>query len=41
MERPKGIVFLCGHQTCRACADMIRECPICREPITKRIVMYN
>ncbi|XP_062506167.1 E3 ubiquitin-protein ligase MIB2-like isoform X2 [Corticium candelabrum] len=41
MERPREVAFLCGHRTCRQCSDMIHECPMCRERITKRIVLYD
>ncbi|EFC44201.1 predicted protein [Naegleria gruberi] len=37
MENQREIVFLqCKHFiTCSSCADQLRECPICRQSITK------
>ena len=40
MERPKGVVFQCGHQTCALCST-VDECPFCRAPVTARIVLFS
>ena len=34
-------VFLCGHSTCRMCAQHLQECPFCRKPIEHIIHTYN
>mmetsp|Transcript_37179 Transcript_37179/g.82699 ORF Transcript_37179/g.82699 Transcript_37179/m.82699 type:complete len:355 (-) Transcript_37179:1440-2504(-) len=36
----KQCVYECGHQTCFTCGDQLQACPLCREPITKRIRLY-
>jgi E3 ubiquitin-protein ligase mind-bomb len=41
MDRRKNCVFLCGHGTCQLCADMIVECPICRKPVAKKIILFD
>jgi len=40
LDRLKNLIFLCGHGTCQACGDRIVECPICRKPVEKRILLY-
>ncbi|KAI1301242.1 E3 ubiquitin-protein ligase MIB2 [Halotydeus destructor] len=40
MERIKNVVFLCGHGTCAKCAQTLKTCHMCREPITKKINVY-
>jgi E3 ubiquitin-protein ligase mind-bomb len=40
MDRLKNMIFLCGHGTCQMCGDRMHECPICRKPIEKRILLY-
>lgn len=40
MERPKGVVFQCGHQTCPQCSK-VPECPFCRATVTARIVLFS
>jgi hypothetical protein len=40
LDRIKNLVFLCGHGTCQSCGDRIAECPICRKPVEKRILLY-
>lgn len=38
----KSIVFGCGHfYTCSGCAKQLKQCPICRSPITMRIDKNN
>ncbi|CAF1052903.1 unnamed protein product [Didymodactylos carnosus] len=39
-EREKGIVFTCGHSTCRQCSEQIQTCHICRKPIRTRLPLY-
>ena len=36
-ERPREIVFQCGHQWCSTCAQSISNCPYCRKRIMQRI----
>ena len=40
LDRPKCIVFQCGHQACAACAASIQVCHSCRAPITHRITPF-
>jgi len=41
MENKRDVAFLCGHRTCRVCAQSLRDCPICRRPIEKKITLYD
>jgi E3 ubiquitin-protein ligase mind-bomb len=41
MDRRKNCVFLCGHGTCQLCADKLGECPICRKPLKKKIILFD
>lgn len=41
MDRLKNMVFLCGHGVCQNCGDRVQECPICRKPIEKSIILYT
>ena len=41
MDRLKNMIFLCGHGTCQLCGDRVQECPICRKPVEKRVLLYN
>lgn len=41
MDHKKNCVFLCGHGTCQLCADKITECPICRKPVEKKIILFD
>ncbi|XP_038075224.1 E3 ubiquitin-protein ligase MIB2-like isoform X1 [Patiria miniata] len=41
MERKKDTAFLCGHSTCKKCAKPLKQCPICRKPITKKIALFT
>ena len=41
MDRSRNCVFLCGHGTCQPCADHLTECPICRKPVQKKIILYH
>ncbi|XP_024383266.1 E3 ubiquitin-protein ligase RGLG3 [Physcomitrium patens] len=36
----KDTAFNCGHQTCQYCAQALTNCPICRQPISRRIRLY-
>ena len=40
VERKKNVIFLCGHGTCRSCAEQLKTCPICQKPIEKKISTY-
>ena len=40
LDKIKNMVFLCGHGTCQMCGDQMKECPICRHNIDKRILIY-
>ena len=41
MDRPKALVFNCGHQTCTECSAGHTECPFCRAPITSSITLFQ
>jgi hypothetical protein len=41
MERRKGLVFNCGHQTCAECGEHMATCPFCRVDITARIRLFQ
>ncbi|CAM1319933.1 Uncharacterised protein r2_g2827 [Pycnogonum litorale] len=40
LDRLKNMIFLCGHGACQMCGDRMSECPICRKPVEKRILLY-
>jgi len=40
LDRPKAIVFDCGHTTCAECSLKMRLCHSCRKPIAKKIKFY-
>ncbi len=40
LDRPKNIVFNCGHLVCSACAERLSTCPFCRAEITTRIQTF-
>lgn len=40
MERPRNIIFMCGHGACDTCARALQDCHICRRTITNRITLY-
>lgn len=40
LDKRKNLVFLCGHGTCQLCGDRMHECPICRKPVEKRILLF-
>ena len=40
MDRLKNMIFLCGHGSCQMCGDRMEECPICRKPVERRILLY-
>ncbi|XP_050716901.1 E3 ubiquitin-protein ligase MIB1-like isoform X1 [Eriocheir sinensis] len=40
LDRLKNMIFLCGHGTCQMCGDRMHECPICRKPVEKRILVF-
>ena len=40
LDKPVDCVFDCGHLCCFDCAEMIDNCHICRQPITKRKKVY-
>jgi hypothetical protein len=41
MERPRSLVFSCGHQCCLKCGEPLSACPFCRMPITHKIKMFD
>ena len=41
MDRPKNVMFLCGHGTCDICSPSLNICPICRDPIEKKIPVFQ
>ena len=40
LDRQKNVMFLCGHGTCDICSPSLEMCPICRDPIEKKIPMF-
>ncbi|KAF6021316.1 hypothetical protein EB796_020380 [Bugula neritina] len=40
LDRKKNAAFLCGHSACSECAQGLRQCHMCRKPITKRINLF-
>jgi len=41
IDLEKNVKFNCGHVVaCSECAKKISDCPVCREPITKRETVY-
>jgi len=41
IDRDKNIKFNCGHVVaCSECAQKINDCPVCRQPITKKETVY-
>ncbi|XP_066918362.1 E3 ubiquitin-protein ligase mib1-like isoform X2 [Clytia hemisphaerica] len=40
LDRRKNMIFLCGHGACQLCGDKLVDCPICRKPIEKRILVF-
>ncbi|CAL1379820.1 unnamed protein product [Linum trigynum] len=38
---PKNMAFGCGHTTCQECGGLVTSCPLCRQPITTRIKLFN
>ena len=41
MERKRDMAFLCGHTVCSICGENLKNCHMCRKPITKKIVLYS
>ena len=41
IERPKNVVFLCGHIFCQVCASSLQLCPICRQVVSRMIPIYS
>ncbi|KAG1670108.1 hypothetical protein FOA52_013684 [Chlamydomonas sp. UWO 241] len=41
MERPRSVVFNCGHQACGPCGTALVDCAFCRVPITARIKLFD
>ena len=41
MERKRDMAFLCGHTVCHICGENLKNCHMCRKPITKKIVLYS
>jgi len=40
MDRSRNLAFMCGHTTCQFCGDRVKECPICRKPVEKRVLLF-
>ncbi|KAK2175091.1 hypothetical protein NP493_753g01042 [Ridgeia piscesae] len=41
LEHQRSIVFLCGHGACAKCAQPLKICHMCRNPIAKKINVFN
>ena len=41
IERPKNVVFLCGHTFCQNCASSLQLCPICRQVVSRMIPIFS
>ena len=41
IERPKNVVFMCGHTFCDTCASSMHLCPNCRQKISRVIPIYS
>lgn len=41
LERPRDLVFGCGHQSCGGCGEQLSACPFCRLPITAKIILFD
>ena len=41
LERPRDLVFGCGHQSCSRCGEQLSACPFCRLPITAKIKLFD
>ncbi|KAJ4840947.1 hypothetical protein Tsubulata_023076 [Turnera subulata] len=41
LRNPKDMAFGCGHTTCMECGASISTCPLCRQPITIRLRLYD
>ncbi|GLT25095.1 hypothetical protein SLA2020_002470 [Shorea laevis] len=39
--KPKDLAFGCGHTTCKDCGSAISSCPVCQQPITKRLRLFT
>ena len=39
-ERPRNLVFTCGHPFCEQCVCDMNSCPTCRKPIEARIKLF-
>ncbi|XP_030843456.1 baculoviral IAP repeat-containing protein 7-like isoform X2 [Strongylocentrotus purpuratus] len=40
IDQKREFVFMCGHSLCEVCTSSIDDCPMCRQPILKKIKMY-
>lgn len=40
MDKPRDVVFLCGHGSCAVCAGNLNLCHMCRTPIERKIALY-
>ncbi|XP_072174847.1 E3 ubiquitin-protein ligase MIB2-like [Diadema setosum] len=41
MENKRDMALLCGHTLCKKCCRALKQCPICRKPITKKIPLFT
>ena len=40
MDKPKNMIFTCGHFFCMGCAERMETCPTCKRPVTGRFRVY-
>lgn len=40
LDELRRIIFLCGHGVCAGCSKELACCPMCREPITRKIQLF-
>lgn len=40
LDRQRNVMFMCGHGTCDVCSPALELCPICRDPIEKKIPVF-
>ena len=40
LERPKNMVFQCGHCACATCSEKLKDCHVCRTKITSKHKLF-
>jgi len=40
MDCNTNMAFMCGHGTCQVCSERVTDCPICRTPIERRVLLF-